>query len=239
MSLLGQGAVAIWHDLAAAGRDQFYAWHGLEHMPERVAIPGFIRGRRYIALDAEREFFNLYETLSADTVAGADYRQRLDNPTPWTISTVTHFQRVARGLCSVRASEGPGQGGLIATWRYALADAASDATAGIHVDRLGEVLAAMRQQHTGIAATHILLTDEQASSVDSAERKARNDPNEIPGWILLVEGWGDQADFIATCEQSLGDETFREHGASGEIVREFYQLQATALAPAVLQGSGL
>ena len=29
------GAVAIWHDIASEGLDEFYAWHGEEHMPVR------------------------------------------------------------------------------------------------------------------------------------------------------------------------------------------------------------
>ena len=70
MSLAGEGAVAIWHDIAPEGRGEFYAWHGHEHMPERAAIPGFLRGRRYVAVDGAPEFFNLYETASRTTVTG-------------------------------------------------------------------------------------------------------------------------------------------------------------------------
>jgi len=55
MSLAGEGAVAIWHDLDPVAREQFYAWHGEEHMPERVGIPGFLRGRRYVATRADLE----------------------------------------------------------------------------------------------------------------------------------------------------------------------------------------
>ena len=47
MALLGQGAVAIWNDVAPEGLAEFYEWHHREHMPERVGIPGFRRGRRY------------------------------------------------------------------------------------------------------------------------------------------------------------------------------------------------
>ncbi len=65
MSFAGTGVVAIWHDLLPEARDEFYEWHNREHMPERAAIPGFQRGRRYIALDAGPLYFNLYE---ADTV---------------------------------------------------------------------------------------------------------------------------------------------------------------------------
>ena len=50
MSLAGSGAVCIWHDIAPEATDEFYQWHNREHMPERVGIPGFRLGRRYIAL---------------------------------------------------------------------------------------------------------------------------------------------------------------------------------------------
>src|SRR5829696_2908890 len=115
MSLAGEGALAIWHDIAPEGRGQFYAWHGGEHMPERVGIPGFLRGRRYVSVQGVPEFFNLYETASSDVVKGADYLTRLNAPTPWTVSTVRHFRGVARSLCAVAVSAGEGQGGLMAT----------------------------------------------------------------------------------------------------------------------------
>src|SRR5262245_5049780 len=65
MALAGDGAICIWNDIADESRDDFYAWHLTEHMPERTAIPGFRRGRRYIACDAATrpEFFTLYETV--------------------------------------------------------------------------------------------------------------------------------------------------------------------------------
>ena len=118
MSLSGKGAVAIWHDIAPEGRNDFYAWHGHEHMPERAGIPGFLRGRRYVAVAGAPEFFNLYETVTRFTVTGADYLGRLNAPTPWTSATVRHFRCVSRSLCEVAASYGDGQGGLIATIRY-------------------------------------------------------------------------------------------------------------------------
>jgi hypothetical protein len=118
MSLAGHGALAIWHDIIPEGRDDFYAWHGREHMPERLGIPGFLRGRRYVAIDAALEFFNLYEAQSVEVLKGQDYSNRVNNPTPWTLRTTTHFRHVARSLCQVKATHGHGHGGLMATLRY-------------------------------------------------------------------------------------------------------------------------
>ncbi len=82
--LAGEGAVAIWNGITDAGRAEFYAWHLHEHMPERVGIPGFLRGRRYRAADTDThpEFFTLYETQTFEVTQGSDYLNRLNAPTP-------------------------------------------------------------------------------------------------------------------------------------------------------------
>src|SRR5262249_45357292 len=94
-SLAGQGVGAIWNDTLPEGRAEFYEWHNREHMPERVGIPGFRRGRRYIALDARPEFFTLYETDGPHTLSGAEYLTRLNNPTPWTLRATRAFRNVS------------------------------------------------------------------------------------------------------------------------------------------------
>src|SRR5947209_3894387 len=160
MALAGRGAVAIWHDIAPEGRAEFYAWHGREHMPERVGIPGFLSGRRYAAVQGTPEFFNLYETASPAVVTGADYLARLNAPTPWTVRTVRHFRAVARSLCEVAASAGEGQGGLIATFRHDV----DTALAARHRARLVGDVTPQTAAEAGIAGCHILVADEAASA---------------------------------------------------------------------------
>lgn len=203
MSLAGLGAVVIWHDIAPEGRSAFYAWHGREHMPERTGIPGFLRGRRYVAeAGAGPEFFNLYETVSLGTLTGAEYRLRLDNPSPWTQSTVRHFRNVSRSLCAVAASFGEGQGGLVATLRYAVDDAITDE----HQQRLTHGILPVLAAEEGIAGCHLLIADAAASAVDTAERNLRAEANVIPRWIVLIEGWGDAADFADQCARFAASE---------------------------------
>ena len=122
--LAGEGAVAIWNDIAEAGRAEFYAWHLHEHMPERVGIPGFVRGRRYRAADAatQPEFFTLYETLSFQVIQGSDYLARLNEPTDWTRAATAHFKTTTRSLTRVVASHGVGSGGAMLTLRFEIAD---------------------------------------------------------------------------------------------------------------------
>jgi len=203
MSLAGKGAVAIWHDIAPEGRNDFYAWHGREHMPERTGIPGFLRGRRYVSVAGAPEYFNLYETVSRFTVTGADYLGRLNAPTVWTVSTVRHFRNVSRSLCEVVASFGEGQGGLVATLRYDVADE----RAAAHRQRLACEALPQLAQSRGVAGCHLLVADAEASAVETAEKKVRAERNLVPRWIVLVESWDDVEAFQAACGDLLADFT--------------------------------
>jgi hypothetical protein len=223
MSLAGKGAVAIWHDIAPEGRDEFYAWHGQEHMPERVAIPGFLRGRRYVAANADLEFFNLYEAENPDVLKGPDYRERLENPTPWTVAAVKHFRNVARSICTVAATTGRAQGGLMATWRYDVADSRAEEHRRILET---EILPALALR-PGIAGAHLLVADVEASEVDTAEQRARSERNRVPRWVVLAEGWGDERPFEAACRDTLSHKVLTDLGARGDLAFGTYRLQAS------------
>ncbi len=215
MALAGEGTVAIWHDIAPEGRAAFYAWHGEEHMPERVGIPGFLRGRRYVAMAADLEFFNLYEAQSPEVLKGSDYQGRLNAPTPWTCETVRHFRRVSRSICRVAATFGRGHGGLAATWRYDV----DDAQAGAHLARMcGEILPAAARR-ADVAGVHLMVADADASALKTEEQKVRAEANVIPRWVLMLESWGDASSFPALCDAVLPDELLRGAGARAPHAR--------------------
>ena len=216
--IAGRGAVAIWHDIAPEGRAAFYAWHGREHMPERAAIPGFLRGRRYVAIAGAPEYFNLYETSATSVLAGRDYLDRLDHPTAWTTATVKHFRGVARSLCEVASTHGEGDGGLCATYRYDV----DPARASSHRARMADALAKLATAD-GIAGAHLLVADEAASAIVTAEKRARAGGTEIPRWIVLVEGWGDAEAFIAQSRAFAQDRAFSDALAMPDVAA--YRLQ--------------
>jgi len=184
MSLAGLGAVCIWHDLLPEARDDFHQWHNREHMPERVGIPGFRRGRRYVAIAGTPEYFNLYEADSAEVLGGQDYLNRLNAPTEWTRQVVPSFRNVSRSICRVVYTHGVGQGAFMLTLRFDVAQS----------DR-SRVVKALRQRllpplcdNKGIAGVHLCLSDESISKVETAEKKARADTTQVPTWIILIEG---------------------------------------------------
>ena len=76
MALLGTGVLAIWNGIDPEAEADFVAWHVREHIPERVVLPGFRRGRRYVALDGEPAYFNFYETEFAGGASHASPTSR-------------------------------------------------------------------------------------------------------------------------------------------------------------------
>lgn len=226
------GAVAIWHDIEPEGLAEFYAWHGQEHMPERVSIPGFRSGRRFIAAAADLQFFNLYETDSLEVVLGPGYKARLDSPTPRTLSAVRHFRHVARSLCRVMvthtaAESGVAQGGLIATLRYDI-DPAQEAA---HLAVVQQAILPALASSAGICSVSLLVADRAASGYVNAEQRARGAANAVPPIVVLVEGWAEPQAFAAQVRAILGPEALARQGLDGTAQLGVYAHQLTLLKP--------
>jgi hypothetical protein len=188
MALAGTGAICIWNDITQEGREEFYDWHINEHMPERAAIPGFLRSRRYIALDeaSRPEFFTLYETMDTAVLTGVDYLARLNAPTPWTRKATQAFRNTSRALTTIQSSLGAGAGGVLATIRIAVPECRGDeAVKTISTQLLPRVVARI-----GIAGAHLCITDQQASGSRTAESRDRSDILAAPGCVVLIEGCG-------------------------------------------------
>jgi hypothetical protein len=183
MSLSGSGVIAIWNDITDEERANFYEWHDREHIPERVSIPGFLRGRRYIALSGTPEYFTLYEVQDKSVLTGADYLARLNSPTEWTTRSVQHFRNTSRSLCDVEVSLGAGSGGFIGTIRF---DCEPSQDSKI-LKTVSDAILPEVTKAPAISAAHICRGDESASNVKTAEQRGRAE-NMVPRWVLMVEG---------------------------------------------------
>jgi hypothetical protein len=85
-------------------------WHTHEHMPERLGIPGFLCGTRWIAVDPGPRYCVLYEVAELAVLDSPAYRDRLDHPTPATSAMMRKYLGMRRALCSVEARSGLGMG---------------------------------------------------------------------------------------------------------------------------------
>ena len=218
MGLLGKGVLAIWNGIAPQAEEDFAAWHVREHIPERVGLPGFLRCRRYVALDGFPKYFNFYETMTSDDLSSPAYRARLDAPTEWTRRVVTHFRDTSRTICDVALSLGAGDGGTIEALR--LSAALPSQAFG---ERMGRLTAKLLEA-PGIVAAHLLQGRSDASRGVSAEKKLRSQPDQIADWILLIEAVGADPLFAVRSSGSA-DAALIAAGAALTIARGCYQLQ--------------
>lgn len=220
--LAGEAFVAIWHDLAPDGLEIFYQWHDREHMPERLAIPGFQRGRRYLRVEGDgQDYFNLYEVDTFQVLLGEAYLARLNAPTPWTKEAVPYFRNVTRGLCRVADSQGIGHGGMIATLRLSPAEGRAETLQRYLLDETFPALLGC----VGVLGAHLGLTDPAGSGVKTVEQQARNNPTEVPSWVLLVESISVER-LRTACAEQLSAATLAEHGALAERSLGIYRLEA-------------
>ena len=94
--MIGDAALAIWFDVAPGDRPELDAWYARQHLPERLSVPGFLRGRRYAAVADGPAFFTLYETRDPGVLSSAAYLERLNNPTEWTRKVLPTFRGMTR-----------------------------------------------------------------------------------------------------------------------------------------------
>ena len=221
MPLLGQGVLAIWHSITPEGESDYWRWHDREHIPERVGVPGFLRGRRYRSLERSLDYLDLYEVEDPETLRSAPYLSRLNDPTPWTRRMVPHFLNTLRVGYRVAASAGRGQGGTLLTLRLAVAGGPGRPAA-----LAGSSLAAI-QDVTGVVSVHVLDATPEVTSIATEEKRLRGpgdrDRGAVDPWCLLVEA--DDAAVLAELRAGpLAPERLRA-GAAELRAAEAYQLQ--------------
>jgi hypothetical protein len=219
MALIGKGVLAIWNGIAPAAEDEFVAWHVREHIPERVGLPGFLRGRRYVAVDGHPKYFNFYETETAADLSSETYKARLDAPTDWTKRVVAHFTDTSRTICTVAWSLGVGEGGWIEAVVLETAAAAETFQTAMRA-RLGDAVTGI----PGIVGLHLLKGAVAAGQGDTAEMKLRGAPDKVAAWILLVEASRPEA-ILAFRSHQGRDKALVGAGAGTRIERGLYQLQ--------------
>ena len=165
--MLGSAAVAMWWDVAPEMRAEWEDWHSSEHMPERLAIPGFLRGTRWAALSGEPSYFVFYEVTQLATITSGAYLERLNNPTPWSRMMMPQHRNMVRSLCVLRAGWGGGLPHTLATIR--LSKGLSDLP-----------------KRKGLTGVHLL--ESQPMPAATAEQKIRSG-DASADWILLIGGY--------------------------------------------------
>ncbi len=76
------GILAIFNNVAPGREAEFEAWFQHEHLAERIAVPGFLIGRRHEAIAGQPRYFHFYVTQSV----------RRSNPQPISGGSTTRHR---------------------------------------------------------------------------------------------------------------------------------------------------
>jgi hypothetical protein len=215
--MLGKAAVAMWWDIAAEVKVEWEDWHSREHMPERLGIPGFLRGSRWVAPpeapSAAFSYFVLYEAAKLATVTTGAYAERLNNPTPWSRKMMPHHRNMVRSLCRVRASVGGGLADTLATIRFSPAPGRKSVAKWLADDALPALL-----ERKGLTGVH-LLESQPMPSAQTAEQKIRG-MDAVADRVLLICGY--DAEAVRMAANELASDTLAAHGALPGAVYSLY-----------------
>ena len=171
------GILAIWNNVAPGREADFETWFQGEHLQERLAVPGFIYGRRHQAISGASAFFNFYLVESPAVLTSKPYLERLDNPTPMTRMIMTEvFRDMNRTLChrAVRRGDFRGAYAVTARWFDAMPDVAA-LTA-----RIEKLIA-----DPAIAAGEVWTATDPAGQPVALEEKLRGGDRKIDGALMI------------------------------------------------------
>ena len=212
--MLGRAAVAMWWNVPPEARAEWEDWHTHEHMPERLGIPGFLRGTRWVAHSGEPSYFVLYETRDLKMMTSGAYLERLDNPTPWSRKMMPYHRNMVRSLCRVRAAFGGGLAQALAAVRFS----ASRGKRGPLLKWLAAELMPPLPGRKGLTAAY-LLESLPADVPRTAEHELRG-MDARADCVLMIGGYDVEALKSLVARELDGLET---RGASPGRIEGFYR----------------
>ena len=170
------GILAIFNDCRAGREAEFEAWFQGEHLLERLAVPGFLFGRRHQAISGSCGYFNFYVVEQPAVLTSKPYLERLDNPTPMTRKVMAEiFLNMNRTLCHRTRRVGHFRGAYVVTVRF------NDVPDIGTLTRLSDALV----KDPGIAACEVWSAVDPAGQPVSMEEKLRGDDKKIKACLMV------------------------------------------------------
>jgi hypothetical protein len=213
MPLAGKGMLLTSMNIDPADEADFNRWYDREHLLERVAIPGFLEARRYVAHSSNPKYLCLYSTKAFDVLDSPAYRKALNNPTEWSKTTLARFKNMIRAIARITISRGQGRGAALGIIRLRPAAGSED-----------RLRAALRQkldpkELDGIVAMHLIESD-QALSRPITDDPPVSDPSS-GDWFILIDGTEIDAISAVIGARFTGSAAF---GSAAQISSGIYKL---------------
>jgi hypothetical protein len=221
MALLGQAALAMWWNMAPGVREEFEDWHTHEHFPERLGLPGFLRGSRWTSAQGGDGIFVLYELGGYQVLSSPEYLARLNAPTPWSAKLMPHHRDMVRTQNRVLNSRGAAIARAALTIQLAPVGGRFDALRAGLQSLIDGVVA-----RPGIAGAH-LLRHETPAIAQTTEQKIRGGGDQAADCVLVVCAYDSQV-LLALAAGELSAQSLQRLGAASGAVSGIYALSACA-----------
>ena len=190
MGLLGSAVLVNWGGIVEEKDIEYNEWHSKEHMPERISLPGFLRGLRAVGIpgtNINHKYFMMYEAERKEVFTSKKYLERLNNPTEWTKEILSHYLSPSRTICSVISSKSIGVGGYFSTIRFL----GENIPKNQNVENLKSFLPKILKLN-GITGMHIILGDSSYGQMNTEEKKYRSSQglnDQIVSQAVIIEGF--------------------------------------------------
>ena len=179
MPIAGKGMLLTSMNIDAIHEAEFNRWYDREHLEERVAMPGFLEARRYVAHQGNPKYLSLYSTETMEVLDSPFYRTALANQTAWSKANIANFKDMIRGVSRITISRGTGRGSALGIIRLRPPAGGHDKLRTALRDQLDPA------KLDGIISIHLLENDPALSKPITDDPAA---PNPGAGdWFVLID----------------------------------------------------
>jgi hypothetical protein len=180
--LLGSGALMLWLDVTPELDRETDGWYIDEHMPERIDIGGYLRARRFVAVEGAPAYLTLFEAQTPAALASEGYLRLVGRISEQSQRIRAGFSNVVRNTFAVRQSLGRGIGTVAASLRLTPRDTMH---AKASAEALGALVPQLLRQH-GVVGVHWLqAAPEVRKQMDSVRVTGHSDAH--ADCVLLIE----------------------------------------------------
>ena len=109
------GYTFVWADIAPSEEAAFNHWYNTEHVSDRVLhLPGYISGRRFMAIDGGPKYIAVYRTTDLDIFSSPAYLALQSAPDPKSKFFIPMFRNVTKSFFGITWEWGSAEGGSLA-----------------------------------------------------------------------------------------------------------------------------
>lgn len=95
--------LALWNDVTAEVESEYDEWHGKEHVPQRLTVPGIVTACRYRSqYNNQTRYLTWYGLEGLHVLTSRPYQELLTHPTPWSQRMRPHLRNIERLACVTR-----------------------------------------------------------------------------------------------------------------------------------------